>query len=94
MNTSNFIHAGFALAIQLVVYLLGFGLIAGAFAGAFYFIGREYAQAEYRYIQKFAGGKRSNMPYFGGFSPKAWELDALLDFIIPTITVTLIALLL
>jgi hypothetical protein len=51
-----------------------------------FFIGREEAQAEERYINRFANRKRANAPWYCGFIPKAWNLDSLvLDMILPSI---------
>lgn len=57
------------------------GLIAG------FYVGREVAQAEYRYIEAYCKGKRANMPLFAVFSPKAWTLKGLLDWLLPCIVV-------
>jgi hypothetical protein len=46
-------------------------------------MGREHAQAEYRVIVAYYGGKRANMPWYGGFEPKAWTSKGLLDWLLP-----------
>jgi hypothetical protein len=84
------LHIPQALLIQITIVPF-FGWWAGAFAGAFFFIGREHAQAEYRVIQKFYGGKRANMPWWGGFDPKAWDLKSMLDWLLPTVSGFMIA---
>lgn len=48
MNLSNFIHVACALAVQTAIGLLTDNWWAGAAAGAFMFVGREYTQAAYR----------------------------------------------
>jgi hypothetical protein len=75
------IHVAVALAIQLLLW--PFGLWIGAAAAAAFFIGREIAQAEYRNIEHFYGGKRANMPWYGGFQKQAWTAKGLLDWILP-----------
>jgi len=55
----------------------------GACAAAGFFMGREHAQAEYRVIEAYYGGKRANMPWYGGFEPKAWTSKGLLDWLLP-----------
>jgi hypothetical protein len=82
------IHIPLALAIQLV--LAPFGLWVGAAAASAFFIGREITQAEYRNIAANYGGKRANMPWYGGFEKQAWTTKGLLDWILPTaVTVAL-----
>lgn len=85
-------HPVIALVLQAIIGLVSGDWWVGAAAGSFYFIGREYAQAEYRNIEHHYGGRRANMPFWGGFEPRAWTLKGLLDFILPTICVTLLAL--
>ena len=57
-------------------------------ASAFY-MGREHAQAEYRWIESH-GGKRANCPWWCGFLPGAWNVKSFLDWLLPT-AVALIA---
>lgn len=78
-------HPVIALVIQAVIGLVSGDWWTGAVAGSFYFIGREYAQAEYRNIEQNYGGLRRNMPYWGGLQPRAWTIKGLLDFILPSI---------
>ena len=59
------------------------------FAGGYY-LGREMAQAEYRVIQTYYGGKRANMPWYGGFERRAWNVKSILDFVLP-IVATMVA---
>lgn len=86
-------HPVIALVIQAIVALLSGDWWLGAAAGSFYFIGREYAQAEYRNIEANYGGQRKNMPYFGGLEPRAWTLKGLTDFLYPSAAVVAVALL-
>ena len=88
----NVLHVLIALAIQLCCWFLGFGLWTGATASAFYFIGREYAQAEYRLIEHYYGGKRANMPTLAPLREKrAWDVKSMLDWMLPTIAVVMLA---
>lgn len=86
-------HPVIALVIQAIVALLSGDWWVGAAAGSFYFVGREYAQAEYRAIEHYYNGKRANMPYFGGLEPRAWTLKGLTDFLYPSAAVVAVALL-
>jgi hypothetical protein len=77
-----------ALVIQLLLSPLSWwsGVL---FAAAFY-LGREIAQAEYRVIQKYYGGKRANMPWYGGFERRAWDVKSILDFVLPIVATTIV----
>jgi hypothetical protein len=84
-------HPIIALVLQALIGLVLGDWWVGAAAASFYFIGREYAQAEQRNIEANYGGKRGNMPYLGGFERRAWTLKGLTDFIYPSVAVTLVA---
>jgi len=53
-------------------------------------LGREHAQAEYRVIQTYYGGKRANMPWYGGFERRAWNVKSILDFVLPIVATTIV----
>jgi hypothetical protein len=82
------IHILPALAIQLL--LSPFSWWAGVLFAAGYYIGREMAQAEYRVIQKFYDGKRANMPWYGAFERRAWNVKSILDFVLPIVATTIV----
>lgn len=52
------------------------------FLPACFYIGREHAQAEYRYIEAH-GGVRKKCPLWCGFMPEAWTAKGMLDWILP-----------
>ena len=88
-------HIMIALLVQVAVTKgLRTSWWAGAAAAACWAISREITQAEYRWIEWFGGGLRANMPPWGGFDPRVWHLDAMLDWIVPVIVVLTLALLL
>jgi hypothetical protein len=87
MNRTHFEHAGFALLMQGAVWLLTGNAFAGALLAIGFFFGREHSQAEYKAINTDFGGKRANMPWYAGFKPKYWTLDAVLDVLFPTAAV-------
>ena len=72
------IHGLIALVTCGVLYLAGFAWSAMFWPAAFY-MGRELAQSEYRYIEAH-GKKRANCPWYCGFCPSAWTLKGFLDF--------------
>ena len=88
-----FEHAVFALIIQAVIGLATRNWWAGAALACGYFIGRELAQAEYRWIEQFGNGLRANMPWWGVFDLRVWpRLDQWADRIGPIVSTTAMAL--
>ncbi|WP_447515645.1 hypothetical protein [Escherichia coli] len=82
LDISPLLHAVIAVVIQVTSgFLLGEWAAAGAI-GCMWLIAREHTQAEYRWIAKFGAGKRANMPWWGGFSWRAWNLPSLLDWLV------------
>lgn len=88
-------HIVLAVLIQLVVRFISGSWGAGAAAACAWFISRELTQAEYRWIEQFGEGMRSNMPWWGGFDMRVWpKADQWLDWILPcalTIAIAFIA---
>jgi hypothetical protein len=82
-------HSAYALLFMAIIGLLSGNWFAGACFGSAFFVGREHAQAEYRVIQKFYEGKRANMPWYGGFEIRVWDLKSILDFGLPIIVTTI-----
>ena len=75
------IHAIITLIICLVFFIIKVPFVLFFFPVMFY-VGREHAQAEYRYISSH-GDKRANCPLWCGFLPSAWTWKGLGDFIFP-----------
>ena len=84
------IHALLSMLFCAGVVGLGLPSIICMFPACFY-IGREHAQAEYRYITEFCKGKRANMPWYGGWLPKAWNMKSTLDWLLPVVTCAAVA---
>lgn len=87
-------HLIIALLIQAALGLATGNWWAGAALGAALFLGREHAQAEYRWIAAYTpDGRRASMPWWGGFDPRVWhKLDAILDLTLPLVAVLILAL--
>ncbi len=68
-----FRHILLSVAIQLLIAFRCRSWGAGAAAGAAWALAREITQAEYRWIERFGGGLRANMPWWGGFDLRVWE---------------------
>lgn len=54
--------------------LIGYPLLC--FAMPFVFIGREHAQAEYRWIETFGSHRRAYLPWWGGFDRRVWDVHS------------------
>lgn len=83
-------HTLISIALQAFFFFLTGNIWLGAIAAGYFFSGREIAQAEYRWIQEFGSGKRANMPWYGGFDPKVWNLKSISDWAIPVVVVVVI----
>ena len=82
------IHALITLALAAMALPFGLHAELAAMAAASY-CGREHAQAEYRVIKSFYGGKRANAPWWCGFERRAWDTKSVLDWIIPSLVALL-----
>ena len=76
------IHALISVVTCLVMALLGLPAVLCLTPAAFY-MGREFTQAEYRYIAAYCNGKRENMPWNAGILPAAWTVKGMLDWVLP-----------
>jgi hypothetical protein len=86
-------HPLAALTIQLLIRQLDGSWWLGAAIGSSYFLGREIAQAEYRWIEQFGQGLRANMPWWAAFDLRVWpKLDQWMDWIGPLTTTCALAL--
>ena len=85
-------HALIALAIQAIVGFTTRNWWAGAALASGYFLGREIAQAEYRWIEQFGHGLRANLPILGAFDLRVWpKLDQWADWFAPVISTCAVA---
>lgn len=85
------IHALITVAISALAWPFGLHTETAAMSAAFY-CGREHAQAEYRAIKSFYGGKRENSPWLCGFERRAWDTKAVVDWMGPVaVAVSLMA---
>ena len=78
------IHALITLVLAALAWPLGLHIEAAAISAAFY-CGREHAQAEYRAIKSFYGGKRANAPWWCGFERRAWDVKSVMDWLGPMV---------
>lgn len=88
-----FQHIILALAMQATIRRLGGNWWMGAGIASAYFIGRELAQAEYRWIEHFGNGLRANMPWWGPLDLRVWTtLDQWVDWLGPLVATFSLAL--
>jgi hypothetical protein len=81
-----FEHALAALALQAALGLLTGRWWTSAALVSGYFIGREVAQAEYRWIELYGNGLRANMPWWGPLDLRVWpKVDQWMDLFAPVI---------
>jgi len=68
----DLIHPGVVILAYFAGEYFGYGWVSG-FAAIWFFIGREHAQAEYRWIERFGSGMRKNMPWYASFDYSKWD---------------------
>ena len=78
------IHAGLAALFCVCVVVLR-GRAWLCLWPAVFYVSREFAQVEYRYVLRYAHGSFADMPTFAGFYPIVWNQKSLLDWLLPTL---------
>ena len=79
-------HSFVSLGFTLAAYALGFNPIVAALIISAYWVGREVAQAEHRWIYKYTPNKtRSEMPVLQAYyDPRAWDKKSFFgDMVMP-----------
>ncbi len=85
-------HALIAVALQALIGRATGKWWAGAGLTSGYFIGREVAQAEYRWIAEFGEGLRANMPWHAVFDARVWQtVDQTADWLGPLVATVVVA---
>jgi len=64
-----------------VIACWAMGLLLGdpdffAVMAAIFFVGRELAQAEYKWIERYGGGLRANMPFLAPLDTRVWDFHS------------------
>jgi hypothetical protein len=72
----DFKHAIISIAIQLFVGVFFDAWIVGGMLPAAVFIGREHAQAEYRWIEKYGQWRRYNLRWHNVFDKRIWDVHS------------------
>lgn len=90
---NNLEHLLVAICIQAVIGALTGNWCAGGAVAAALYIGREQAQAEYRWIAQFCGGDRNLLRWWDALNPKIWNFhNAFWNLGLPICWVTGVAL--
>jgi len=87
MNRSHLEHTLIALGFMALIGLLTGNWLAGVAFGVAFFLGREHAQAEARYVKSNGGDRYATPqpPSLGGLRPSSWNPDSVLDFVAPAV---------
>lgn len=72
-------HALITLAVQLASAVAFRNWWVGGLLMSGFYAGREFTQAEYRWISQFGEGRRANMPWWGGLDPQVWNFKSFGD---------------
>ena len=76
------IHTMITMVLAVLAWPFSLHSEVAAMSSAFY-CGREHAQAEYRAIKSFYGGKRVNAPWWCWFERRAWDVKSAVDWLGP-----------
>lgn len=88
-------HLLISLCIQVSIGLITGNWWAGAAVCAALWIGREQAQAEYKWIAKFGKSKRENLRWWNALEPRVWDTHSFFwNLMLPITGVVLVALIL
>ena len=69
-------HLLIALAVQAVLGWLTGNWWVGAALMSGVLMGREHAQAEYKWIERYGQGRRANLPWWGWADPRVWDVHS------------------
>lgn len=75
-------HALITMALAALAWPFGLHAEVAVMSATLY-CGREHAQAEYRAIKSFYGGKRANAPWWRGLERREWSTKSLMDWLGP-----------
>lgn len=84
-------HILIALAVQASLAVPFGHWFAWGLTGSALFIGREHAQAEYRWIDLYGEHHRALMPWYGGLDARVWNVKSLLDWLAPLLSTLAVA---
>ena len=86
-------HTLASVAAVLLAFIFGENPVVAAFAMSGFWLGREVAQAEYRYIENSETRRRADMPWNAILKKESWTAKSvLIDFLAPTVAAFILAL--
>lgn len=91
----NLPHVIIALALQAIGFTIYHWISPvwlTAYGAILWYLSRELTQAEYRWIRAYGAGKRANLPWWGMFDRRVWDVKSACDWLVPTAIVTAVAL--
>jgi hypothetical protein len=71
----NLLHSIAVVLFWIVGYFVGYPTLFNLCA-IWYFIGREIAQSEYRWIEQYGNGKRANMKWYAPLDLRLWDIHS------------------
>ena len=72
---NNLEHLLYTMLLVVIGYSLGNPVLA-VWIVAMFFVGREHAQAEYRWIEHYGKGLRANMPWWATLDKRVWDFHS------------------
>jgi hypothetical protein len=84
----NLEHTLISLVLQIILFFVFSSWWIGAVLVSGIFIGREYAQAEYRWITQYSKGLRENIRWYDHLDPAVWNFyNSFWNMVLPIICV-------
>lgn len=71
----NLLHSITVLVSFGIGYLIGYPVVF-TLCALWFFIGREIAQAEYKWIERYGFGRRANMPWYAPLDYRVWDVHS------------------
>jgi hypothetical protein len=85
-------HLLMAVAVQAVLGWLTGNWWAGAALMSGVLMGREHAQAEYKWIEHYGHGRRANLPWWGWADRRVWDVHSWFwNLTLPVVAVVVMA---
>ena len=75
MTLFDLAHTASVIVAASIGYFFDYALEGAVLMMAF-FVGRELAQAEYKWIERYGLGRRYNMPWWGALDPRVWDIHS------------------
>ena len=73
---TNLQHLAIAIALQCFIGLVTGNWWIGAALMSGVMMGREHAQAEYKWIEHYGQGRRANLPWWGWLDRRVWDVHS------------------